>query len=154
MTSTLYPKLVPALTLLTISCSSALGPRDDVRLLVTNGTCDPGPCSPLRILGFPGDQPSTPGGLWSIDLGLLTGPTACLTLPASRDFTVTEAPSGRTTIHRWTTADRLALGAQPPSERQLLARPSSSAFIPASRPAWSATFPGSGNASPSSACVP
>lgn len=93
-------KLLPALSLLTIACSSTLGPPDEVMLLVTNGSCATGPCSALRILGFPSDQPRTPGGFWSIDLGLLTGPSVCLRLPLSRDFTITEVSTGKTTIHR------------------------------------------------------
>jgi hypothetical protein len=145
-------KLLPALFGLATACSLTLEPREDVVLLVTNGTCEPGPCSSLRILGFPSDQPHTPGGLWSIDLGLLTGPSVCLTLPASREFTITEVPSGRTTIHRWTGAEPLSLGAQPPSEQQFLATPSIDEFVPASRLAWSVTFPGTTDASPSTPC--
>ena len=40
-----------------------------VSLLVTNATCNPGPCTAIRVLAFPDDQPRTPGGLWSLDLG-------------------------------------------------------------------------------------
>lgn len=145
-------KLLLVLFALATGCSSTLEPRDDVVLLVTNGTCEPGPCSSLRILEFPSDQPHTPGGHWSIDLGLLTGPSVCLTLPAAREFTMTEVPSGRKTVHRWTTAEALSLGAQPPSEQQMLATPSIGEFVPASRLAWSVTFPGTADASPSTPC--
>lgn len=145
-------KLLSVVAFLASACSSTLAPRDDVKLLVTNRSCDTGPCTPLRVLGFPRDQPNTPGGFWSIDLGVVTGPTACLTLPASREFTVTEVPSGKTTVHRWTTADGLSLGAQPSSASPLFATPSTSEFIPTSRPAWKVTFPGSAEAAPSAAC--
>ena len=153
MTGPRGSQLLPVLLLFAVACSSPLEPRDDVTLLVTNTTCDPGPCSSLRLLGFPRDQPNTPGGFWSIELGLLTGPTTCLTLPASREFTITEVPSGKTTIHRWTTGDGLALGSQPTAEPQLLAQPTTDEFVPASQAAWSVSIPGTGEAVPAAVCA-
>lgn len=150
------PKALLGIALLASACSSSLEPvpRDDVRLLVTNRSCDPGPCTPLRIFGFPNDQPHTPGGLWSIELGVVSGPTACFVLPASRAFTITEEPSGKQTIHRWTTADGLALGAQTLTDNRLLATPSTGEFVPASTLAWSVAFPGPSEALPASTCAP
>jgi|KBSSwiStaDraftv2_1062776.scaffolds.fasta_scaffold64599_6 hypothetical protein len=147
-------KVLAFLPLAVLACSSTLEPRENVTLLVTNETCETGTCSPLRILGFPDNQPATPGGFWSIELGVLTGPSACLTLPASREFHVTEVPGGKTTTYRWTSANGLSLGAQPASESQLLARPSTAEFIPASMEAWSVTLPGDGDASPAVVCTP
>ena len=149
--------LTPVL-LAAAACTSTVEPmvepRSDVTLLVTNSTCDAGQCSPLHILGFPDNQPHTPGGLWSIDLGLLTGPSVCLTLPASREFHVTEYPSGAVTIFKWSTAQGFALGSQSLSESRFMATPSTGEFVPASESAWSVTLPGTGQVSPASTCVP
>lgn len=57
--------------------------------------------------GFYADQFNNP-----IELGVLTGPSACLVFPASREFHVTETPSGKTTTYRWNSANGLALGSQ------------------------------------------
>jgi len=154
MTRRRRSKILPFLPFAALACSSTLEPRENVTLLVTNETCDTGTCSPLRILGFPDNQPATPGGFWSIELGVLTGASACLTLPATREFRVTEVPSGKTTTYRWTSADGLALGAQPVSEPQLLASPSTAEFVPASMEAWAVTLPGTGVASPHALCTP
>jgi len=59
-----------------------------VTLLVTNGTCQGGHCDSLRVLDFPSNQPLTPGGYWSLDLGLITASEACFTLPPTAAFHV------------------------------------------------------------------
>jgi hypothetical protein len=150
--------LLTPLLLATAACTSTVepmvGPRSDVTLLVTNSTCDAGQCTPIHILGFPDNQPGTPGGAWSIDLGLLTGLSVCLTLPASREFHVTEYPSGAVTIFKWSTAQGFALGSQQSSESPLMATPSTGEFVPASESAWSVTLPGTGPVSPASTCIP
>jgi len=145
-------KFVPLMLCSAGACSSAFEPRENVTLFVTNGTCASGTCSPLRILGFPNDQPHTPGGFWSIELGILTGPSACLFFPASREFHVTEMPLGTQTTYRWNSSVGLALGAQLTTESQLMASPSTSEFVPASVEAWAVTLPGAGQPSPTSAC--
>src|SRR5437764_577252 len=50
-----------------LGCSSTVQPRADVTLLITNGTCETGQCAPVQILGFPSNQPHTPGdsGRWT-----------------------------------------------------------------------------------------
>ena len=78
-----------------IACSSSVEPSQSVTLQVTNQTCSPGPCAPLQILAFPSNQPKTPGGFWSLDLGVVTAASACLTIPANATFRV--SGSGATT---------------------------------------------------------
>ena len=138
------------LPLIALACSS-LAPRAGVTLLVTNGTCSAGSCSPLEILGFPDNQPRTPGGLWSVDLGPLTGPAACVTFPLSAKFLVIGGAD--TTTYLWTTALPLSLGAQPPSASRILASPSTSSFVPATAAGWSATLPGPATVSVSPLCA-
>ena len=141
----------------TISCSSAVEPRSGVTLLVTNGTCQGGNCDSLRVLGFPGNQPLTPGGFWSLDLGLITASEACFTLPRTAAFHVIGVRvdgTRDTTTFTWTSAMSLALGAEPPSSFMLQARPTSAAFVPASAAGWQITVPGGSQATPSSACTP
>jgi hypothetical protein len=142
---------------LTISCSSSIEPRSGVTLLVTNGTCQGGHCDSLRVLGFPSNQPLTPGGFWSLDLGLITASKACFTLPPTAEFHVigVRADGTRgTTTFTWTSAKSLALGAQPPSSSRFQAGPSTTAFVPASAAGWQITVPGGSQATPSSACTP
>lgn len=141
----------------TISCSSTNEPRSGVTLLVTNGTCKEGHCDSLQVLGFPSNQPNTPGGFWSLDLGLITASEACFTLPRTAAFHVIGVrPDGRTgtTTFTWTSAKSLALGAQPPSSSRLQANPSTAAFVPANAAGWQITVPGGSQATPSSACTP
>jgi hypothetical protein len=115
-------------------------------LLVTNATCLSGHCDSLEILAFPSNQPLTPGGLWSIDLGLMTGPQACVTLPPSATFRVTGPDSTgvvHTVIYTWTPAVSLSLGAIAPEGGRLQASPTTAAFVPASAAGWRVTLPGS-----------
>src|SRR5437879_10778624 len=71
-----------------LACSSVVDPKSDITLLVTNSSCSTGPCDSLEVLGFPSNQPLTPGGFWSIDLGLLTTSEACFKLPPATTFRV------------------------------------------------------------------
>src|SRR5512144_1490004 len=70
----------PLLVFAALSCSSSLEPRSGITLLVTNGSCTPGPCSSQEILAFPGNQPNTPGGYRPAALGTTTAPELCITL--------------------------------------------------------------------------
>lgn len=137
-----------------LSCSSANGPRSGLTLLVTNATCSGGACSVLRVLGFPTNGPNTPGGPWALDLGRVTGSSACLVLPPSATFQVVAEPSGDTKTYTWTTGDPISVGAVPPSASLMQWGPSTAAFVPNSAPAWSVTLPGSTDVSPGRVCAP
>jgi hypothetical protein len=137
--------------LATMACTP-LEPRSGITLLVTNSGCIGATCPSQHILGFPSTQPNTPGGLWSIDLGTLTAPTACLTLPRSANFYIIDTGTNDTTTITWTTADGLALGTLQAQEKSLMAVPSTGAFVPATSPGWSVVFPGGTKVSPRSAC--
>jgi hypothetical protein len=141
-----------------LACSSPAGPRAGIALLVVNGTCQMGRCEPVHVLGFPGNQPHTPGGFWSLDLGLVIASSACLTLPPSATFNVIgvsdDGTRADTTTYTWTTADPLSLGAQPARSSRLLAAPTTTAFVPASAAGWGITLPGGSEASPAQACTP
>src|SRR6266542_5311383 len=110
-----------------LSCSSIAEPHSGVTLLVTNETCLSGRCDSLEVLGFPSNQPNTPGGLWSVDLGLITKSQACFTLPRSATFHVIGVRgdgTADTITYTWTSAKSLSLGAQPPSSSRIQASPS------------------------------
>ncbi len=142
-----------------LGCSSTEGPRSGgVRLFVTNLNCLVGKCPPLEVLGFPDNQPATPGGAWSIDLGDFEAPAACLTLPDSAVFLVIginqSAGTADTVRITWTTAMPLALGALPPGGNRIMAGPSTSSFTPAAAPGWEITFPGGTQVAPAQPCAP
>lgn len=136
----------------TSACSSPAEPSATVTVLVTNETCRPGPCTAIRILGFPGNQPNTPGGLWSLDLGLIVAPSACLTLPSTSEFRVTNTSTGAATIYAWTTGDAISLGAIAESSSRLQASPSTPAFVPTSARGWSVSLPSGTRLSATDAC--
>lgn len=146
------------LALATVSIAAcgkdALAPRAGVTLLVTNASCVTGPCDSLTILAFPSNQPDTPGGLWSLDLGTMTTSQKCFVLQPSAHFYVISEPAADTTTFTWTTLMPLSLGALPPSASRLQAGPSTSAFIPANEAGWSITLPTDSLAKPSAACTP
>ena len=146
---------LPAL-LLVIACSGAVEPRG-LTLLVTNGTCQAASCTPLHVLGFPSNQPLTPAGYWSIDLGLITTPSACLTFPPSATFRiigVSNDGTADTTTFTWTPGSALSLGVQDSSTPRFWAAPSTSAFVPANGSGWSVSLPGGSRVSPSQTCTP
>src|ERR1019366_7880617 len=119
-------------------------------LRVINGALAGGPCDSLAVLAFPNTQPHTPGGNWSIQLGVVTGPMACFTLPPSGTFTVS-GPSS-TTVFTWTPAVIVSLGLTPP-EGRLFANPSTAEFVSLSGAGWRVTLPGT-QVAPDSACAP
>lgn len=147
--------LVSASLLLLAACSSSVEPRSDITLLITNGTCMPGPCSSQEVLAFPSNQPNTPGGSWSLDLGTMSAPRLCITIPASATFSVTSLNadgSADTTKFIWSTELPVTLGVQTPATSRILASPSTSRFVPATAAGWSITLPGSSQVVPASTC--
>jgi hypothetical protein len=124
-----------------LACSSSTEPGPRAQLLVTNPTCSPGPCAQFHVLGFPQNQPNTPGGAWSIDLGFVASGTTCLTIPGSATFTVTNSGTGAVTTYNWSSRQSLSLGTTAGS--QIGASPSTASFIPASSTGWIVSLPGS-----------
>ena len=145
-TSTLYALLV------VFACTSPTEPGPSVTLLVTNATCSSGQCSSFQVRGFPSNQPHTPGGYWSLDLGTVSTGSACLILPSADTFRVTNTGTGETTTYSWTSDDPLALGILEPGSSSLQAIPSTSAFVPASSAGWSLTLPGGTAVTPADVC--
>ena len=126
-----------------------------VTLRVTNASCVAGHCDSIIVLGFPTDGPITPGGLWSIDFGLVTTPTACITLPPADTARVTGPRTDGTvgtTLYVWTPEKALSVGSIPPSGSRFMADPSTAAFVPASAVGWRITLPGGTEAVSDSAC--
>ena len=126
-------------------------------LLVTNSTCAAGHCDSIDVLAFPSYQyPPSPGGLRSIDLGIVATATACLTLPVADTIRVTATDNygyTTTTAYTWNPLGVLTLGTITPGGSRLSATPSTSGFIPANSPGWSATLPGSQKTA-AAACTP
>jgi hypothetical protein len=142
------------LLLAAAACSTTTEPLPPVTLIVRNATCDVGPCTPLQILGFPDNQPLTPGGPWTIDLGVVTGPVGCITLPPSATFRVTNISTGATKTYDWTVRVPLALAAQPNPADRIRAQPTTGTFLPAAASGWSVQFPGNGAVATAPACSP
>ena len=137
-----------------VACSSAVEPASSVTLLVRNATCDPGPCQAIRVLAFPQNQPLTPGGPWKIDLGVVSGAQACLTVPATTKFTVTDAGTGASTVTTWTSRDSLSLASWPPSTPLFMANPATASFVPGNSGSWIVTLPGTAAPIAASTCAP
>ncbi len=134
--------------------SSPIAPPRSVPLMVTNTTCTPGPCQAIRILAFPQNQPRTPGGWWSIDLGTVTTPTTCVWIPPSAHFTITDISTGRSVVVKsWTSGDSLALGSWASSGAPFQATPSTEWFVPQRARAWRVALPGSARPRPARACI-
>jgi hypothetical protein len=146
--------VVLAVSTLIAGCRSSTEPARPVKLLVTNTTCTPGPCVPMRVLAFPDNQPNTPGGLWRIELGVVSTASACMTIPASAEFRVTGPPEG-TTVFRWSTGSGVSLGGLLPGQLAAAAGPSTSSFVPMSENGWTVTLPDGGYATAlAAACSP
>jgi hypothetical protein len=123
------------------ACSSGVEPRfSSATLLVENTTCD-STCAPIQILGFPTNQPNTPGGFWSINIGVLTTRSGCFTIPASSTFRIISNGVTEKTF-AWTLLNPLALGALLPRATALQALPSTAAFVPATAAGWKVSLPG------------
>jgi hypothetical protein len=135
----------------TLACSSPGEPGSGVTLLVSNATCDTGQCEAVHVYAFPDDQPLTPGGLWKLDLGTVSGESACFELPRSAKFTVTGT---NTTTYEWTVDHLVALVGQLPSEPAIPASPSTPQFVPSTASGWSITLPGGAAPVVGEACAP
>ena len=147
---------LPLILVAALSCSSVVEPRSGVTLLVTNGSCLSGRCDSIEVLGFPDNQPRTPGGYWSVALGLITGSQGCLTLPPSATFRVIGVHNdgtADTTVYTWTPAASLSLGSIAPAGNRLQATPTTAAFVPANAAGWRVTLPGP-QLIANSACAP
>jgi hypothetical protein len=137
---------LPAL-LVVFACTSPTEPGPSVTLLVTNATCEPGPCPSFQVRGFWTHQPVyTPGGRWSMDLGTVSTGSACLILPGADTFRV------NTTPYFWTSRDSLSVGILEPGQLLGPASPSTSAFVPANSAGWSITLPGGTAVTPADVC--
>jgi hypothetical protein len=146
-----------ALGLLAVACSSSVEPRAGVTLLVTNASCQSGHCDAFDVLAFPSNQPNTPGGLWSLDLGRITTAQQCFTLPPTAQFRVIGQHSNGTAdtvTFTWTNASSLSLGALTPSQPHLQALPVTGAFVPATAAGWAITILSGTQATPAAACTP
>jgi hypothetical protein len=145
---------VPTIGIALLACSSGTEPRAVVTLRVTNAACLMGSCQSLHVLAFPHQQPITPGGPWSLDLGVLTSPEACLTFPPSATFRIWEVGSTDTTKITWTPADSVSLGTLGPNDLRFAAGPTTGEFVPASAAGWFIVLPGGTQASPAPRCTP
>lgn len=141
------------LLFLPLACDTPTSPPPRVTLLVTNATCATGTCSPLEVRAFPENQPRTPGGPWSLEVGVVDGGSACLLLPAADTFRVTNGDTGETTTFEWTSERALSLGVLEPGSSAFQAVPSTDMFVPASADGWSVTLP-DGAVAPAEACEP
>ena len=141
------------LLLAALACSSSLEPRAGVTLHVMNGTCTPGPCMALEILGFPNNQPHTPGGPWWLNLGTMIGPDVCVTIPDTASFLVI-GPQADTTKYVWTNAMALTVGAAVPEFSVPSVAPTTPSFVPALSSGWQITLPGQVRVTASSTCTP
>lgn len=139
-----------------LGCSSSVEPPSSVTVRVTNTTCTPGPCTAIRVLAFPSNHPNTPGGAWSLDLGVVTTAFACVVLPPTRSFYIIQEPGDDTTsTTTWTTDEAVSLGAQPPSSSLInLSLTATDAFVPRSAAGWSVDLPGGTRAVPAAPCTP
>jgi len=152
-------RLIPLACLMgsALSCSSPEQPRAGVTLLVTNATCAPGPCTAQRVFLYPGNQPLTPGGMWAVDLGLMTGAEMCATIPTSAKFLliqVNENGTADTTTITWTNLRAAELGSVDTTTPFFAALPSTSEFVAASSAGWSVTLPSGTQAVAAKACTP
>lgn len=127
-----------------VSCTS-LGPRANITLRVTNGTCIPGPCKAVEVLAFPVVESTALGfGPYrSIDLGFMAGTGLCVTFPP-----------GDTTNAIWTTAMPVTLGVWDTTTPYVLASPTVGRFVPNEANGWSVTLPQDTAAQPAPPCTP
>jgi hypothetical protein len=141
-----------SLFIVVVGCRDSLAPAGPVKLLVSNSSCTSGTCATFEVLAFPENQPVTPAGNWSIDLGTITSERACLIIPASAQFTLVNAGTGARTVFTWTTSKAVSLGLIPVDGSRFMASPSTGNFIPARAVGWRVTLPGSSLPAPAVPC--
>lgn len=138
-----------------LGCSIFESTDGSPTLLVHNTTCDPGPCVPLVVYAFPEDQPQTPGGPWTIEVGWAFEAFTCLELPSKKDFRVQNADTGViTTVSTWTLGDPLAIGSKFAYESSFAKAPSTATFRPSTSGGWRVTLPDGGAVLEDAACTP
>jgi hypothetical protein len=137
-----------------VGCSSLEVQSTNVPILVSNATCAAGPCRAIRVLAFPLNQPRTPGGSWSIELGTLATSSACFAIPPESKFLIVDATAHDTVVVRWTSRDSVALGTLAPEESRLQASPSTGYFVPQHERGWGVELPGSLDPHPAGLCSP
>ena len=109
-------------------------------LLVTNGTCSPGPCKTFAVRGWesvfvvPGQPPAG-----FLHIGDVSSPSACLQFPDSVLFIGTEVDATGHPLHTdsmyWTPQNSVGLSALEPGARNSLARGAPPvAYTPATMP--------------------
>jgi hypothetical protein len=147
-------KYAGTLVLLSLfACSSANEPHfSSATLLVENTTCN-STRAPIQILGFPTNQPNTPGGMWSIEIGVLTTRSGCFTIPASSTFRIISNGVTENTF-TWTLLNPLALGTPVPPATALQAGPNTATFVPATAAGWKVSLPGGVGLSATEGCTP
>lgn len=148
---------VPLTLLTALSCSSPSAPHGAITLNVSNGTCSLGRCGAQQVLAFPGNQPHTPGGFWSLDLGTVTGSSLCVTIPAADTFRIIGTLSTGavdTALVVWTGAMPVSLGVQDIAGDRFMATPTTSGFVPDQAGGWSIRLPQDTVAQPAQACTP
>lgn len=139
-----------------VACTSSTPPASCTpTILVTNATCQPGPCISFALGGnIDKFVPVPEAGLLTI--GWVRSRSACLRIPAADTQTVVHVGGAgqRDTLRTiWTLEDSLSLLAT--SGGGLVG--STSHFVPAAAAGWSVTFDGSGGVSPvlsSAPCTP
>ncbi len=141
------------LALAALSCTSPREPQAGT-LRVTNTACVADACPSWDILLFPENQPLTPGGLWRINLGRLTGSSVCLAIPHSAMFRIWQVGSTDTTKITWTAWNSAELGALEPGGFWPAAEPTTGEFVPAHQRGWSVRLPGGTQAFPDVPCTP
>ena len=136
------------------------GPFSHPTLLVTNATCTPGPCTVLRVVGYPDVRTPVLPEPYIQYLGLATGPKTCITFADSSSVLIISVPTGPgdTTKVTWTLAYSFQLAAwdsaAPPP--LFISSAPTAVLIPESQPGWAVTFPGSAGqaVAPAPPCTP
>ena len=157
---------------LPLGCSDQLPltyPATGVPLLVVNSTCVDGHCDSLRVIGFPSGGPTLTVN-WMVELGTVTGPSACLMIPPLATYrAISAAPTDSTAdslvysadskadtiVYEWTPARTMWLGAVTPTSPPWPFWPASTAaFVPARANGWSVALPDSAAVVPAMPCTP
>jgi hypothetical protein len=151
------PAVVPALLLSLVACStSEEPPTGDMTLLVTNTSCTISQCTPQEVYGFPSNGPHFPGGPWAVKIGVVSGPSACLQIPASAityGIEVHNDGTADSTAFEWTSAIPFSVGTKPAAPFSW-AVPSTEDFVPADGRGWKVALPEGGRVSKAEACSP